>query len=143
MSTGCSEEAQRSTGLDDLGPDAWREGADRLVDALNTEAALNELGGAIASAEIADYLSNRLRIVDWAKQNPEISEAEIRPPIVILGQPRTGTTILVRRARPGPGEPRTPHLGGGQAMATAGDRYLRDPTRGSKRSRRHSRARSC
>ena len=88
------EEAQRSTGLDDLGPGTWREGADRLVEALNTEAALNELGRVIASGEIVDYLSNRLRIVDWRKLNPEIAEIDIRPPIVILGQPRTGTTIL-------------------------------------------------
>jgi hypothetical protein len=88
------EEAHRSTELDDLGPGSWREGADRLVDSLNTEAALNELGRAIVSAEIVDYLSNRLRIVDWSKRNPEISERDIRPPIVILGQPRTGTTIL-------------------------------------------------
>ena len=88
------EEAQRSTGLDDLGPDTWREGADRLAESLNTEAALNELGRIIASAEIVDYLINRLRIVDWRKRLPEIAEREIRPPVVILGQPRTGTTIL-------------------------------------------------
>ncbi len=88
------EEALESTGLDDLGPETWREGADRLVDALNTEAALTELGAIIVSAEITDYLRNRLRIVDWAKQNPEISERDVRPPIVVLGQPRTGTTIL-------------------------------------------------
>lgn len=91
---GLVEDAQRSTGLDDLGPGTWREGADRLVEALNTEAALNQLGRVIASAEIVDYLSNRMRIVDWRKQRPEIAERDIRPPIVILGQPRTGTTIL-------------------------------------------------
>ena len=88
------DQAHASTGLDDLGPGTWREGADRLADSLNTEAALNELGTVIASGEIVDYLSNRLRIVDWRKHNPEISEHDIRPPIVILGQPRTGTTIL-------------------------------------------------
>jgi len=88
------DEACRSTGLDDLGPPTWREGAERLVDDLNTSAALHELGSVIASTEIATYLSNRLRIVDWAKHNPEISQRDVRPPIVILGQPRTGTTIL-------------------------------------------------
>lgn len=87
-------EAFRSTGLDDLGLPTWREGAERLVDELNSGAALHELGAVIASTEIATYLSNRLRIVDWAKHNPEITEQDIRPPIVILGQPRTGTTIL-------------------------------------------------
>lgn len=88
------DEACRSTGLEDLGEETWREGADRLVDGLNDGAALHELGAVIASADIASYLSNRLRIVDWVKHNPEITRRDVRPPIVILGQPRTGTTIL-------------------------------------------------
>jgi hypothetical protein len=64
------------------------------VESLNTEASLHELGNVIASSEIADYLTNRLLVVDWTKRNPEIAKKEIRPPIVILGLPRTGTTIL-------------------------------------------------
>lgn len=88
------DQACSATGLDDLGEGSWREGADRLVDGLNGEAAFHELGVAIASSEIADYLANRLRVVDWTKRNPEITERDIRPPIVILGLPRTGTTIL-------------------------------------------------
>ena len=88
------EQAHATTGLDDLGEESWREGAERLVDALNGEAALHELGVAIASSEIVEYIVNRLRIVDWTNQHPEIKDADIRPPIVILGLPRTGTTIL-------------------------------------------------
>jgi hypothetical protein len=88
------DEACRATGLDDLGEVTWREGAERLVDELNDGAALHELGTVIASTEIAGYLSNRLRVVDWTTRNPEIARRDVRPPIVILGQPRTGTTIL-------------------------------------------------
>jgi hypothetical protein len=87
-------EACGSTGLGDLGQETWREGADRLVDELNHGAALHELGAVIASTEIAGYLTSRLRVVDWVKRNPEIARRDVRPPIVILGQPRTGTTIL-------------------------------------------------
>jgi hypothetical protein len=88
------EQARQSTGLFDFGPETWREGADRLVDELNDGAALNELGSVIASTDIANYLGNRLRIVDWTTRRPEITQGDIHPPIVILGQPRTGTTIL-------------------------------------------------
>jgi hypothetical protein len=88
------DQACSATGLDDLGESSWREAAERIVDGLNDEARLNEIGTIIASSEIADYLTNRLRIVDWIKQNPEITRREIRPPIVVLGLPRTGTTIL-------------------------------------------------
>jgi len=88
------EEACKSTGLDDLGEDAWRDGAEHLVDALTSTAALHEIGEMIATSELVDYLTTRLRIVDWTKRNPIITDGHVRPPIVILGAPRTGTTIL-------------------------------------------------
>lgn len=92
--TELAEEACRAAGLGDFGGATWREGAERLADALNGEAALNEVGRAIAATEMTDYLANRLRVVDWVRRHPELTRREIRPPIVILGQPRTGTTIL-------------------------------------------------
>jgi hypothetical protein len=88
------EQAHEATGLADLGEETWRQGADRLVDSLNHDARLSEVGRLIASSEILDYLSTRLRIVDWVNRNPEIRDRDIRPPVVVLGQPRTGTTIL-------------------------------------------------
>jgi hypothetical protein len=86
--------AHDATGLDDFGAEAWREGLDQLVGALRTEAHLHELGEQIAAGELVDYLSNRLGIVEWRKQHPEIAEVDVVPPIVIIGQARTGTTIL-------------------------------------------------
>jgi len=87
-------QASDATGLDDLGEDTWREGLERLVDALENEARLNEIGVQIASSEIVGYLTNRLHVTNWRNLHPEIALADVRPPIVILGQPRTGTTIL-------------------------------------------------
>lgn len=81
-------------GLDDFGEETWREGALRLIEGLNRDAGLNAVGEVIAGAEIADYLTSRLRIADWTKRHPDITAAEVGPPIVVLGQPRTGTTIL-------------------------------------------------
>jgi hypothetical protein len=88
------ESACQTSGLDDLGSPTWREGAERLVDELNHGADLSELGAVIASGDIVDYLTSRLQIVDEVKRHPEIAHREIRPPIVVLGLPRTGTTIL-------------------------------------------------
>lgn len=88
------DQAYAAAGLGDLGEPAWRDGAERLVDALNAEARLNDVGGMIAGNDFAGYFSARLRIVDWVHQHPEIAERDVRPPIVVLGQPRTGTTIL-------------------------------------------------
>jgi hypothetical protein len=87
-------QAQQATGLADMGEDSWREGLDRLLHALNDEAALNDLGAQIAAGEGVMYLSNRLRVLDWHSRYPEIGEADVVPPVVIVGQGRTGTTIL-------------------------------------------------
>jgi hypothetical protein len=88
------EQACQTTGLSNFGEETWRDGAGRLIEDLNRGAKLNDVGAIIAGTEIVDYLSNRLRIVDWVRRNPEVRERDIRPPVVVLGQPRTGTTIL-------------------------------------------------
>jgi hypothetical protein len=88
------DRARHSTGLDDLGEETWREGAERLVADLNGRAGLHELGVVVAAGDIESYLTNRLRIVDWVQHHPEIRTTEVRPPIVVMGLPRTGTTIL-------------------------------------------------
>jgi Sulfotransferase family len=88
------EAAASATGLDDFGDDDWREGLSRLVVALDEEARLNQLGEQIAAGEIVTLLSNRLELIAWRRDHPEITRADIVPPIVIVGQGRTGTTIL-------------------------------------------------
>jgi hypothetical protein len=89
-----TDQAQEATGLVDFGDQSWKEGAERLISDLNERGALTEVGSAIAGSDVVEYLSSRLRVVDWVNRNPSIADADIRPPIVVLGQPRTGTTIL-------------------------------------------------
>jgi Sulfotransferase family len=88
------EQAVAATGLDDFGGDTWEEGLDRFLGDLDANAALNELGRTIVDGEIVRYLSNRLGIVAERKAHPEIGTRDVVPPIVIIGQGRTGTTIL-------------------------------------------------
>src|SRR5262245_32250366 len=88
------EQSCDATGLDDFGEASFAEGLDRLVDSLNNEAALTEFGGALVEGELGSYLRDRLQIIDYRRAHPEISEADIVPPVVIIGQGRTGTTIL-------------------------------------------------
>jgi sulfotransferase family protein len=88
------EAARAATGLDDFGEPAWQTGLERYVDSLNNDARLHELGEQVVAGEIVDYLSTRLGLLEWRKQHPEIADADVVPPIVIVGQARTGTTIL-------------------------------------------------
>lgn len=87
-------QAVDATGLDDFGEPSWREGLERLNGSLIEEAALTELGGQIAAGEAVMYLSNRLQVLDWHRRHPEVGSADVVPPVVIVGQGRTGTTIL-------------------------------------------------
>ena len=86
--------ARAATGLDDFGSSYYREGLERTVDGLNTEADLNELGTVIQHATISNALIQRLKIVDTYHQHPEIADEVVDGPVVILGLPRTGTTAL-------------------------------------------------
>ncbi len=86
--------ARAATGLDDFGSSYYREGLERTVEALNSEAGLNELGNVIQHATISNALIQRLRIEDTYKQHPEIDHQEIEGPVFVIGLPRTGTTAL-------------------------------------------------
>lgn len=86
--------ARSRTGLDDFGADTFGLGLDRLVDGLEHEAHLTELGAVIAPEILTMYLTNRLQITDWHRRHPEMGRSAVTPPVVMIGMGRTGTTIL-------------------------------------------------
>lgn len=87
-------DASEATGLQDFGEDAWRIGLVHFTSALSEEARLSEIGLQIAMAELSAYLQTRLRLTEWHRTHPELARTDVTPPIVIVGQGRTGTTIL-------------------------------------------------
>ena len=86
--------AVEQTGLDDFGDPAWQSGLDALLDSVEREADLNDVGRMILRTWIHERLVNRLRLVDWVRQHPEVHDEEIRRPMVVVGMLRTGTTLL-------------------------------------------------
>jgi hypothetical protein len=89
------EEASKQTGLSDFGDDLFREGLGRLLTALEEDPAdLSTLGRLMAKDSIVQDLMGRLEMVDYRKNNPEIDQEDIKPPVFIFGLPRTGTTVL-------------------------------------------------
>lgn len=86
--------ARAATGLDDFGSPYYREGLERIVDALNTEADLNEMGRVIQHATISNALIQRLKIEDTYARHPEIDDQVVDGPVFVIGLPRTGTTAL-------------------------------------------------
>ena len=86
--------AQQATGLTDLGEDTWQEGLERLLVSLRSEAQLNAVGVEVAAAMLRDALASRLWVTEWHRREPSMGAAPVPAPVVVLGQPRTGTTIL-------------------------------------------------
>jgi hypothetical protein len=89
-------EAERATGLRDYGGDAFREPLRVLLRSLREEAPLNATGIAMLRGRILESLMTRLRTEDWIRRHPEIAGEQIAAPIVVVGQTRTGTTMLQR-----------------------------------------------
>jgi hypothetical protein len=88
--------AVRQTGLSDFGDPYFREGLLRLLDSAQRDVTFHFLGRLIFSKWIVMHLANRLLLEETRKQKPEIFNRPLKPPIVILGLPRSGTTLLHR-----------------------------------------------
>lgn len=98
-----TDAARVQTGLDDFGSDSYREGLGIYVDALDEEAQLSELGAAALEAQLTGNLVNRLRVTAWIADHPELLEERVERPIIVLGLPRTGTTLLSELLHRDPG----------------------------------------
>lgn len=89
------EAASRRVGLDDFGPDDFRERLRLIL------AEVDENGNATALVRLtffnrcAGVLATRLQAIDLLRRHPEIHDVEIERPIVVAGLPRSGTTHLL------------------------------------------------
>ncbi len=88
------QHARRATGVDDFGDELWREPFRVLIKSLEEEAQLTLMGRLMARSDIILWLSTRLKVTDTLKKNPQILEEKINAPMVIVGLPRSGTSIL-------------------------------------------------
>ena len=88
-------EAQRRTGLHDFGS-GWNSAFEALLGSIREEARLNAIGRTFASGQISQLLRARLHAHELWRRHPEIPERSLAPPVVILGQARSGTTRLQR-----------------------------------------------
>jgi hypothetical protein len=82
------------TGLDDFGDDSFREGLEILVRSLRDEARLNAAGEGFLYPRIVGHLAQRLQVEYWYRRHPEIDDVPIVAPMIGLGLPRTGSTVL-------------------------------------------------
>ena len=87
--------ARARTGLEDFGPEDFRERLRVWLASFEEDLGLGPLGRATMFGEAVRYASSRLRVEDLIRRHPEILDVPIDRPIVIAGLPRSGTTHLV------------------------------------------------
>ena len=80
-------------GLDDFGGDSWCEGMRLLVDTCESAPGVTSGGREFVYGQFVDALWNRLRVVDYVKCHPEVLDEQVERPLVVLGLPRTGTSL--------------------------------------------------
>jgi len=86
--------ARSAAGRDDLGGDSYREPLERYVEALNAEAELTTFGRFATRQMLVKSLATRARLHAYEAQHPEVRSERLTAPWVIVGLPRTGTTLL-------------------------------------------------
>ncbi|AYC34000.1 sulfotransferase [Pseudomonas cavernae] len=87
---------ERAKGLSNFGDDNYRQALQALLDALAGEAELSQTGLYLMQERLVGQLVNRLVMEDYLSRYPEITQIELDDPLVIVGLPRTGTTMLQR-----------------------------------------------
>ena len=87
--------AVAATGLDDFGPDDFRERLELQLAEMNADPERTGIGRMIMFGDCARNAANRLLIRDLLKQHPEILDIPIENPVIVVGLPRSGTTHLV------------------------------------------------
>lgn len=97
------EEASRRAGLTDFGSQWFLEPLGVMLEALRTEAHLSEAGIAAHRERILAGLVNRLRTIKALERHPEILAERGEVAGIIVGLPRTGSTMLHRLLVTAPG----------------------------------------
>ena len=87
--------AVAATGLDDFGPDDFRERLELQLAEMNADPERTGIGRMIMFGDCARNAANRLLIRELLKQHPEILDIPIEKPVIVVGLPRSGTTHLV------------------------------------------------
>ncbi|MDA1082124.1 MAG: sulfotransferase [Gemmatimonadetes bacterium] len=88
------EAARRSVKWDDFASDHFREPLRVLADGARNCEHVSYTGKLLIRKGTVNAVSTRLRVQRALADHPEIREQPVKRPIIIVGAPRTGTTLL-------------------------------------------------
>ena len=95
-STTLIELAAKATGLDDFGDPRLRPPLDAMVASFKRDAwpQMTPKARQYAAGTLVEYLGSRMKIVADRKRYPEIAKVEVGEPWIVIGPPRSGSTLL-------------------------------------------------
>ncbi len=99
---GVLADACKRTGLSDFGEAGFRTGLERLCQSLDEDANLSFLGRIGLRNNLVVAAEARLRRIEAFRAAPSLRDQALRPPFVVVGLPRSGTTLLHRLLCLGP-----------------------------------------
>ena len=86
--------AAQRTGLTEIESDSWRAGLQLILDDVNNSPAFTPFGRERILSDATDALGRRLQVHAYIQGHPEVLEAPVERPLIVLGMPRTGTTVI-------------------------------------------------
>ncbi|CQD08258.1 sulfotransferase family protein [Mycobacterium lentiflavum] len=86
--------ASQRTGLTEIDSDSWRDGLQLILDDLNNSPAFTPYGRERILKDSTEALGRRMQVHAYIQQHPEVLDAPIERPLIVLGMPRTGTTVI-------------------------------------------------
>jgi hypothetical protein len=95
-SAGIMELARKETGLDDFGDARLRAPLDALMYSMRHDAwsKMTPASREMAVTTLTGHLAARLRVIADRRRYPQIASVKIRNPFIIVGPPRSGSTLL-------------------------------------------------
>lgn len=85
---------KQATGVQDFGSDDYLPGLRVLLQSMDYDPHFTEFGRTYAWNTVAGVLRARVQAYKAMAENPDFDKTEIKSPVVITGNPRTGTTAL-------------------------------------------------
>jgi Sulfotransferase family len=114
-------QATAETGMADFGPRDYEARLEVLLAAMRDVPDLTPLGVFGLYSQLLQLLKNRLLLIDLLGRHPEIHDIELRPPVIIAGLPRTGTTHLHNLLAAGPAFRSLPYWESVEPIAPPGE----------------------
>lgn len=75
-------------------PDHFANNLDAVIECINSEASLNEVGLEAAIGQMATAARNRIEVDRYTADHPEVEAETVADPIFLTGLPRSGTTYF-------------------------------------------------